>query len=327
MASVSLSLVVSTGGFALGAPSGDVASKLDSAKRDHAAATSVLEQAKARLHVLRTRYERAQAALEAAARDVVELYSAQQELEANLQAARMRFNDRVAAAYEAGPGVTLELVLSMTSMSDFSSIQEYTARTIAVDSADVQELTDGRAQLASVTARLERRQADLFATRDQLDQLAVEMSAQVELARAAAKRSGAKVRRLERQQQELLAAQARTADSLAGLERSGIIGSGCESGPVHDLIVEAFTPMGQDQLDEAFYIANRESRCNPNAWNPTVVPPYGNAAGVFQILYPGIWEAWTERCGHVGESPFNARANVEVTACIVEQQGWGAWAL
>jgi peptidoglycan hydrolase CwlO-like protein len=328
VAGACLWLVAATGRLALAASSpGDVSSQLGAARQDKSEADGALADVKARLQALQDRYDRVRAKADEATRDVIQLYAGQQELESQLRGARLQFNDRVSAAYEAGPGLAVGLFLGMTSMSDLASVQEYTAHAMWLDTSDVADLTDARAQLVSVTSRLERRQGDLFRAQDELNELAVAMSAEVEAAQEAAAKAGQTVTKLEREQQQYLDQQAAMADSLDNLERSGIVGSGCDSGTVHNMIVDAFTPLGQDQVDYALYIANRESRCNPNAWNPTVVPPYGNAAGVFQILYPGIWEAWTARCGHVGDSPFNAQANVDVTACIVEQQGWGAWAL
>ena len=74
-------------------------------------------------------------------------------------------------------------------------------------------------------------------------------------------------------------------------------------------------------------IAMRESGGRPDAYNPIVVPPYGNASGVYQILTPGIWEAWSKRCGYGGASPFDAKANVSVAAWTVGRYGWSPWTL
>src|SRR5262245_34083989 len=52
----------------------------------------------------------------------------------------------------------------------------------------------------------------------------------------------------------------------------GGMGGGCSSGSVHDLIVSAFAA---DQVGTALAIADRESGCNPTAWNPTAIEPYG----------------------------------------------------
>jgi hypothetical protein len=46
---------------------------------------------------------------------------------------------------------------------------------------------------------------------------------------------------------------------------------------------------------------------------------------VFQILTPGIWEPWSQRCGNGGASPFDPKANVAVAACVVADQGWWPW--
>jgi hypothetical protein len=91
---------------------------------------------------------------------------------------------------------------------------------------------------------------------------------------------------------------------------------GCASGAVHDLIVRDFPP---SQLAEAFFIARRESDCDPYAKNR-----YSSASGVYQIV-AGTWAYWSPRCGFGGESPFNANANVGTAACMVRYGGWGPW--
>ena len=52
-----------------------------------------------------------------------------------------------------------------------------------------------------------------------------------------------------------------------------------------------------------------------------------HAEGVFQILYPGIWNAWAPKCGHGGEDPYDATANVAVAACMQAADGWAPWGL
>lgn len=338
---LTLSLVVLAGGAAMGAtpppppapppsPASDPSEldpKIDAAKLERAQARRDLRRIERRLDELEEEFTQARSDVQLATRDLVTVYQGRRTLEAQLATARIEFDHRVAATYRAGTALSIELFLGMRSFADFASVQEFTARTIGVGQEDIDRLAQGRAGLDAATTSLELRQAELETAQARIDRLAVSVAAQVEAARSVAAAAGLEVDRLEARQQKLLAEQAALDRWLADLERAGGIGPGCGAGPVHDLIVEAFSPLGQDQVDEALRIATRESGCNPNAWNPTVVPPYGNAAGVFQILYPGIWEAWTERCGYVGESPFDANANVEVAACVVADQGWGPWEL
>jgi peptidoglycan hydrolase CwlO-like protein len=323
---LAVALVVLTGGVTQAASSQDLSSQIDQAERDQKAAKNALREAKKELSDLLEEYDRTWHEWQNATADVLEIYRSQRALEAQLAAAKFDFNRRVTAAYEAGPGLTIELLLGSQSVSDFTSMQEYAARAFAFSQQQIDELSRQRAAFEGMTGRLEKRQTDLRRSQEHLDLLAVTITAKVETAKAAAKEADLNVSDLERQQEELLSQQSSVAAMLAALDEKGI-GTGCSSGHVHDLIVSAFGPLGQDEVDHALEIANRESGCNPNAYNDIYVAPYGNASGVFQILYPGIWQAWTERCGYQGASPFDAEANVEVAACVVADQGWGPWSL
>jgi hypothetical protein len=69
----------------------------------------------------------------------------------------------------------------------------------------------------------------------------------------------------------------------------------------------------------ALYVAWRESRYRPNAYNAG-----GGAAGIYQHLV----KYWPERAADYGFknwSPFNARANIMVTMRMVRQYGWAPW--
>jgi hypothetical protein len=71
--------------------------------------------------------------------------------------------------------------------------------------------------------------------------------------------------------------------------------------------------------DKALYIAWRESRYRPSAYNAA-----GGAAGIFQHLL----KYWPDRAvdyGFRNWSAFNARANIIVTMRMVRQYGWAPW--
>jgi Transglycosylase SLT domain len=73
--------------------------------------------------------------------------------------------------------------------------------------------------------------------------------------------------------------------------------------------------------DKALYIAWRESRYRPSAYNAA-----GGAAGIYQHLL----KYWPDRAADYGFrdlSAFNARANIMVTMRMVKQYGWAPWAL
>lgn len=72
---------------------------------------------------------------------------------------------------------------------------------------------------------------------------------------------------------------------------------------------------------KALYIAWRESRYQPGAYNPT-----GRAAGIYQHLL----KYWPDRAadyGFANWSAFNARANIFVTMRMVRRYGWDPWAI
>jgi soluble lytic murein transglycosylase-like protein len=86
------------------------------------------------------------------------------------------------------------------------------------------------------------------------------------------------------------------------------------------LIRCAASHYGVDE-DEALYIAWRESRYQPYAYNEE-----GEAAGIYQHLL----KYWPERSVEFGAadwSVFDARANILVTMQMVRRYGWEPWSL
>jgi hypothetical protein len=73
--------------------------------------------------------------------------------------------------------------------------------------------------------------------------------------------------------------------------------------------------------DRALYVAWRESRFDPSAFNAD-----GPAAGVYQHLLR-YWPDRAARYGFASASPYNARANIFVTMRMVRRVGWWPWAL
>jgi soluble lytic murein transglycosylase-like protein len=89
---------------------------------------------------------------------------------------------------------------------------------------------------------------------------------------------------------------------------------------VKQLIRCAASHYGIDQ-DEALYIAWRESRYQPTAYNEL-----GDAAGVYQhkVKY---WSGRAVEFGSADWSVFDARANILVTMRMVQRYGWEPWSL
>ncbi|HET9250011.1 MAG TPA: hypothetical protein VFP13_08755 [Actinomycetota bacterium] len=72
--------------------------------------------------------------------------------------------------------------------------------------------------------------------------------------------------------------------------------------------------------EKALYVAWRESRYRPSAYNPN-----GPAAGIYQHLLK-YWPERAEDFGFKNSSPYNARANIIVTMRMVRRYGWSPWA-
>ena len=70
--------------------------------------------------------------------------------------------------------------------------------------------------------------------------------------------------------------------------------------------------------DMALYVANRESKFHPNAYNPS------GCAGIYQHMLR-YWPGRAAAYGFRGWSAFNARANIIVTMQMVHRAGWGPW--
>ena len=325
LAVVAALAVVPAAGAAHLAMADSIQAQLARARARHQAAQKAVSQAEAHLAPLLDAYRRLRIKLDQAAKDVVAAYATEEDLSRQLADARDRLNARVTTAYELGPFAAIDLFLGSRSPADYASAQLYAASTFQVDDSSVSEVTTLKAALAASTAQLEAKHQDLADSARRVQDMAAAAAADLADARAKATAAGVTLKRLEEEQRQLAAARAAAAAALAQYLGSGGVGAGCASGSVHDLIVAAFSPLGQDQVNTALAVATRESNCRPDAYNPTAVPPYGNASGVFQILVPGIWVSWSQQCGYGDADPFDAKANVSVAACVVATQGWWPW--
>ena len=317
-----LALAAAAAGTPPRAAAESIDQRLGHAKSDKAAADAALHKVQAQLEDLLAQYAQAQSDLALATRDALTVQQAQFTLTQELATAQAELDRRAADAYELGPSVSLALFLGSQSPSDFASAQVYAAHALNVGSEQIATVQTLRASLTQLSNELAAREAAVQQTVARLQALAAGVSAQLDQAQTLADAAGVKVANLEQQKAELEAQQAALAASLADYLRN--LNGGCGSGPVHDLIVADFPA---DQMSMALFVATRESNCRPNAYNPTEVPPYGHAEGVFQILYPGIWNAWAPKCGHGGEDPYDATANVAVAACMQAADGWAPWGL
>jgi hypothetical protein len=89
--------------------------------------------------------------------------------------------------------------------------------------------------------------------------------------------------------------------------------SGCAYAP---LIRSVWGP----DADQAIAIAWRESRCQPDAYNPS------GSAGLFQLMMPLHADLFTA-VGCPADAWADARCNVLAAHALFEAAGWGPWAL
>jgi rare lipoprotein A len=188
--------------------------QLAQAKRDQAAAQAGLASARARLDATLADYQRLQDRLQQAAIDVVGSYEDQDRLDATLAEAQRQLDEGAANAYEAGPGVALDVFLGVTSPADLASAQEFAARAIGLDQATIDAVAEARAALAAAEDRQRARQQTLAADVDRLTALAAQAGAALAAAQQAAADAGAKVASLQKEVDALAAAEAAVTASL-----------------------------------------------------------------------------------------------------------------
>jgi peptidoglycan hydrolase CwlO-like protein len=88
-------------------------------------------------------------------------------------------------------------------------------------------------------------------------------------------------------------------------------------------LVQTFFP--SHRVEEALRIIDCESNGDPNAYNP-----YSGASGLFQFI-PSTWATTSPRAGYSGASPFDPEANVASAAWLAneyQKEGkyyWQAW--
>jgi rare lipoprotein A len=197
-----------------------VQQRLDRARAQKAQAASTVAKAETRLAALQRQYLALEGKLEVAARDALEAFMAQLSASAQLAEAQKSLDRQAAEAYEMGPGLGLELVLSSQSASDLASAQVFAAHALQAGSDQVNKVVSLRAAFDQVAARLKDRQSALQSIAGQLQSLAAQISEGLAVARAAARKAGLSVSRLEREQQALTNSQMLDAATLANLVNS-----------------------------------------------------------------------------------------------------------
>jgi len=191
--------------------------RLSEARTSRDRANRSVRDAEARLAALTAEYERVRSDLDLAVRDMVVAQLAQRGATDDLAAAQDALDRKAAAAYEAGPTATLELIFGSASTADLAAAEVFAASAFSVGQTQVDEVVRLRASLEGVALRLERNRADVAAALRDLDRDTSAVTAEVERARAVAADAGLEVTKLEKEQRELDRARRRLEASLAPL--------------------------------------------------------------------------------------------------------------
>lgn len=222
-----------------------ISHRLAKATLDQQTAQQALRKAERRADRAIAAYGDVTGALHEAAVDLITSYRRQLEVSAQLAAAQAQLNRQAATAFEAGPGLSIELALGARSAGDLASIEIYSAHAIAVSADAVRRVSDLKASVASATAELERRRQDLVRTSTVLRQDAIDAMADLASARDDAAKAGATVKSLRTQQDALAKAvsvanttMADLVDAQRGLDQRDLLallgptgGRGCDLPP------------------------------------------------------------------------------------------------
>lgn len=123
--------------------------------------------------------------------------------------ARLRFDQRVRAAYQFGPGGSIEALLGATTFSDLAAIAEYTARTISLDDTAVRETVAAEALLSARRAQAEAERAAFAPRLERLRAMLAKMQRKVDEAAVLAERAHLEAQALAAQERQIAAAMSR----------------------------------------------------------------------------------------------------------------------
>lgn len=183
--------------------------ELDEARADRATALVRLAQLDRQLAPLLVRYAALERDAGRASLRLVEATLAERAAEALLAAAQEQLGLRARAAYELGPGVILEAMLTAQTFADVAAASEYTARTLTLDAQAVEAKRAAEVLLQRERAAAARARAKLAPKQAELASLLAAMRAKVAEAQALADRAGVVVASLEEQQQAIQHAEGR----------------------------------------------------------------------------------------------------------------------
>jgi peptidoglycan hydrolase CwlO-like protein len=325
-----------TAGADTGTQLGDAQAQLDELVSQIRSAAAERDALREQMEDLLRHIDQNRRALDGTQADIDTAHAQVAELQERVATQQSALDHRAAETYIMGRTHALEVALGAASMSDFQVILEYLDATALSD----RNLIDG---LARQKAELGARQDDLAALRSQLEGTKADLEASAATLGTQLDRQEAAVSSLEAQRmqaealvQDLGDQQAREAARETIHEAGGDPSPAPTSPPaptpdpeplppdpgpdaVKALIVQHFTPLGDENVDIAMCVAERESHFDAHAENPV-----SGAAGVFQFL-PSTWDLFAPAAGWGGHSPFEAEANVAVAAWTVSNYGWSSW--
>lgn len=198
----------------LGAPLAEakpdrVKDRLDQAKAARADALAEARAAADQLAALRAEYDRVEAEAERAAALIVDAAMREATLQARLVQARSQVNARANAAYRAGPGAFLEVLLESGSFGELMTTRKLMEDILLADMEDAAWALESRDAARRVRRQLEAAKQDLAAQHRRLQELQAEMEVVLAEAQAEVERVGVRVEELAQEQKRIQRAAAR----------------------------------------------------------------------------------------------------------------------
>jgi hypothetical protein len=236
-ASAALIAMLALPALALAAPDPD---DVQRARQARARAVGRVRALTAEADRLTGRYRALGARADRAAASLIDAYRAELELEGQLAGARQLLSRRANAAYRAGPGAMLAVLLDSVSPGDFLASEELLERTIYADIRRASDVLERSEEASRLRLDVERRRAAVLASYRKLNELRDLIDRQLELAAATARRAGLRFAAVRAARQRFLKEQAALAKAIggSGVDQSDLLallgpnkGRGCDIPP------------------------------------------------------------------------------------------------
>jgi peptidoglycan hydrolase CwlO-like protein len=276
--------------------------RLDEAKARRGAAVARVRALARELADLSAEYAAAEADAQEAAARLLDAFLQEARVSGRLAHARELLHDRADAAYRAGPGGFLSVLLGSESFGDLLERGLLLERALMADVEEAADALEQRGSARRLRRRLEASKEDLQAQRDRLAGMREELQDRLEEADRVAARAGIRVREVERERRRLrrAASEDRSWGELltAGADQSELLallgpraGRGCQIPP-------KLRPTGRSLQGEAsFYGAGFAGR--PTASGAIFVPELFTAAHRTLPLPSFLHVRYGDRCATV----------------------------